>query len=128
LCQFPKKLDIAFIGTAIATNYDPNPLEGGDVAFFGMWYRFRVEEALAGLRPEEKEVVAWLNVGGGSPGIGRRYFVHAERSGDGKIRLAQCGNTRPADEADKDIAYLRRRKNGTWQTSIWGSAMRHYQG
>jgi hypothetical protein len=37
LCQFPSKIDITFIGTATATNYIPNPPQGGLSALMNMW-------------------------------------------------------------------------------------------
>lgn len=127
LCQFPKKIDVTFIGTAVATNYIPNPPGGGDLASFGMWYRFSVTEALTGLRPGEKEVTAYLSIGGGQPEVGRAYFVHAVREGSG-VRLASCGNTRPVEEAAADIQYLRDRANGRFRSYIAGSVLRHYEG
>jgi len=127
LCQFPGKIDITFVGTAIDTNYDPNPPGGSDLAFLGMWYRFSVEEAFTGLKPDEKEVVAWLSVGGGKPDIGKPFFVHAVREGD-HIRLAECGNTRPLEEAETDIQYLRGRIRGDFRSFIAGSVLRHYNG
>ena len=45
--MLPLKIDITFIGTPIATNYDPNPPGGSDVAFLNMWYRFAVKEAFS---------------------------------------------------------------------------------
>ena len=127
LCQFPRKVDITFVGTAIDTNYDPNPPGGGDLAFFGMWYRFSVDEVFTGLRPNEKEVVAWLSLGGGSPEIGRKFFVHAQREGD-RIRLASCGNTRRAEDASEDIGDLRKKLKGDFTPYIVGSVLRNYKG
>ncbi len=128
LCQFPKQVDIAFIGTAIDTNYDPNPPGGGDLAFFGMWYKFRVEEPLSGLRQGEKEVVAWMSLGGGQPEIGRKSFVSARREGDRRIRLTSCGSTKPAEEAGDDIDYLREKLAGNFSPYIRGSVLRQYTG
>jgi hypothetical protein len=127
LCQFPAKIDITFVGVAIATNYDPHPPGGSDVAFLNMWYRFSVKEAFTGLRPEEKEVVAWLSLGGGAPEIGRPFFVHAERAGN-QIRLASCGNTRPVEEAASEIRYLREKLRGDFKPYVAGSVLRHYKG
>jgi len=127
LCQFPEKVDITFIGTPIDSNYDPNPPGGSDVAFLGMWYRFSVKESFTGLRPQEREVVVWLSVGGGKPEIGRTFFVHAVREGR-QIRLAACGNTRPVEEATTDIQYLRERLRGQFRSYISGSVLRHYKG
>jgi hypothetical protein len=127
LCQFPTKIDITFVGTAVATNYDPTPPGGSDLAFFKMWYRFSVKEAFTGLRPEEKEVVVWLSLGGGSPQIGRAFFVHAERRGN-EIRLASCGNTRPIEDAGSDIEYLRELRERQFKPFIAGSVLRHYEG
>jgi hypothetical protein len=127
LCQFPRKVDIAFVGTPVATNYEPNPPGGGELAYLNMWYRFSVKEAFTGLRPEEREVVVWLSLGGGSPEIGRTFFVHAQRDGD-QIRLASCGNTRPVEEVASEIKYLRERLRGNFRPYVAGSVLRHYKG
>jgi hypothetical protein len=127
LCQFPEKIDVTFIGTPIATNYDPDPPGGGDLAFLNMWYRFSVIEPFTGLRPEEKELVIHLSLGGGSPQIGQKFFVHAKRAGN-QFRLAECGATRPVEEASADIQYLRERQAGTFRPFIAGSVLRHYSG
>jgi len=127
LCQFPAKIDITFVGVAVATNYDPHPPGGSDVAFLNMWYRFSVKEPFTGLRPDEKEVVAWLSLGGGAPEIGRPFFVHAERAGN-QIRLASCGNTRPVEEAASEIQYLREKLRGDFKPYVAGSVLRHYKG
>jgi hypothetical protein len=115
------------VGTAVATNYDPNPPGGSDLAFMNMWYRFSVEEAFTGLRPDEKEVVVWLSLGGGAPEIGRRFFVHAQRGGK-EIRLASCGDTQPVEGATSEIEYLRERLQGDFKPYIAGSVLRHYKG
>jgi len=127
LCQFPAKIAVTFIGTAIATNYDPNPPGGSDVAFLRMWYRFSVEEAFTGLRPTEREIVTYLSVGGGSPELGKRFFVHAQREGDA-FRLIGCGITQPVEQAADEIQYLRARLRGDFKPYIAGSVLRHYKG
>lgn len=127
LCQFPEKIDITFIGTPIATNYDPNPPGGGDLAVLNMWYRFSVIEPFTGLLPDEKELVIYLSLGGGSPQIGQKFFVHAKRAIN-HITLAECGATRPVEEASADIRYLRERQAGTFRPFIAGSVLRHYSG
>jgi hypothetical protein len=127
LCQFPENIGITFVGTAIATNYNPNPPAGGDVAFMNMWYKFSVGEILTGLPPDEEEVVVWLSLGGGSPQLGRTFFVHAQREGD-RIRLASCGNTRPVEDAAPEIQYLREKLRGDFKPYITGSVLRHYKG
>ena len=123
LCQFPKKIDVAFIGTAVATNENPDDHE--DPNFANTWYQFKIEEPLSGLRPNETNVRVHFALGGGSTAIGRRYFVHAERTADG-FRLAMCGNTRPAEAAEADIAYLRARLRGNFHSYLAGSILRHY--
>jgi hypothetical protein len=125
LCQFPSKIDVAFIGTPIATNYDPDTLGPSDLAFMQVWYRFSVRESFTGLGPDEKEVVVYLSVGGGSPQIGRSFFVSAERSGD-TFRLTSCGNTRPVEEAGSDIQYLRETLAHKFKPFVAGSILRHY--
>jgi hypothetical protein len=92
-----------------------------------MWYRFEVKERFTGLRPDEKEVTVWLSLGGGSPQIGRSFFVHAERRGN-QIRLAECGNTQPVEDASADIQYLRASLQNAFTPYIAGSVLRHYQG
>jgi Carboxypeptidase regulatory-like domain len=92
-----------------------------------MWYRFSVIEPFTGLRPDEKELVIYLSLGGGSPQIGQKFFVHAKRAGN-QIRLAECGATRPVEEASSDIHYLRERQAGSFRPFIAGSVLRHYSG
>jgi len=123
LCQFPKKIDITFIGTATATNYDPTDASG----WSHTWYRIQVEEAFTGLRPDEKEVVAWTTIGSSAPEVGQRFFVHAQRV-NGRIVLMGCGNTKPVANATDDIAYLRSSARGDFSPFITGSVLRHYQG
>lgn len=123
LCQFPKKIDITFIGTATATNYDPNDASG----WSHTWYRIQVEEALTGLRPDEKEIVAWTTLGSSTPAVGQHFFVHAERD-SGRIVLMPCGNTKPVANATDDIAYLLSSGRGDFKPFISGSVLRHYQG
>ena len=124
LCQFPKKIDVAFIGTAVATN--ENPDDHQNPVFGNTWYQFKIEEPLSGLRPNETNIRVYLALGGGEPIIGRRFFVHAEHTATG-LRLAMCGNTRPAEEAEADIAYLRARLRGNVHPYIAGSILRHYK-
>lgn len=123
LCQFPKKIDVAFIGTAVATNANPDDHQDPD--FASTWYQFKIEEPLSGLPPTETSIRVYLGLGGGSAIIGRRFFVHAERSGSG-FRFAMCGNTRPAEKAETDIAYLRARLRGNFHPYLAGSILRHY--
>lgn len=126
LCQFPEKIHITFVGTAIEASPEPD-LRGGDLASLNRWYRFAVGEAFSGLRPEEKEVVVWLSLGGGLPEIGRKFFVHAERDGD-EIRLTPCGDTQPVETAEAEIRYLREMLRGVFKPYIAGSVLRHYRG
>ncbi len=123
LCQFPKKIDVAFIGTAIATNENPDDHQNPD--FASTWYQFKIEEPLSGLRPNESNIRVHLGLGGGTAIIGRRFFVHAERTANG-FHFAMCGNTRPAENAEADIAYLRARLRGNFQPYLAGSILRHY--
>ncbi len=124
LCQFPRKIDVAFIGTAIATNENPDDHQNPD--FANTWYQFKIEEPLSGLRPNETSIRVYLGLGGGTAIIGRPFFVHAERAGNG-FRFATCGNTRPAEEAETDIAYLRARLRGDFHPYLAGSILRHYK-
>ena len=123
LCQFPKKIDVTFIGTATATNYDPNDASG----WSHTWYRIQVEEVFTGLHPDEKEIVAWTTLGSSTPAVGQLFFVHAERD-NGRIVLMPCGNTKPVANATDDIAYLRSSARGDFKPFISGSVLRHYSG
>lgn len=119
LCQYPEKVDIAFIGTATETNYDP-------FSDSGTWFKFSVEQRLTGLSPGEREITVWTSLGSGVPEIGRRFFVHANRYENGRIYLASCGNTRPVEQAAEDIAYLLARQARTFQPYLSGSVLQHY--
>lgn len=123
LCQFPEKIEVAFIGTATATNADPFRDD------FATWYRFAVEEPLVGVAPDVTEIVAWVSLGSGRVETGRKYFVHAIRDTQtSRYRMMPCGNTRPVEEAREDIAYLHSRQAGTFRPYISGAVLRNYTG
>jgi hypothetical protein len=123
LCQFPDKVEVAFIGTAIATNYDPFERQQGN------WYRFKVEERLLGVPNSQAEILAWTSIGSGEVKVGSRYFVHAVWDGvHSSYRMAVCGNTRPVAQATDDIRYLRSRNAGTFRSYVSGSVLRNYTG
>jgi hypothetical protein len=126
LCQFPEKIRITFIGRVLEAGPEPD-LRGGDLAGLNRWYRLSVEEAFTGLHAGEKEIVAWLSLGGGALEVGRTFFVHAEREGN-EIRLVSCGDTQPVETAGAEIRYLRERLHGDFRSYIAGSVLRHYKG
>lgn len=65
LCQFPEKIEVAFIGTATATNADPFRDD------FATWYRFAVEEPLVGVAPDVTEIGAGTCLLGSVPKLQR---------------------------------------------------------
>ena len=106
-CEAYWKASAVFLGTVTYTT--TTTTKRGEFDFHSRIFRFTVDKAFRGA--EGKEVEVLTGSGGGDCGygfqLGGQYFVYAYRDKTNRLYTNICSRTRPASEADADLAYVR---------------------
>jgi hypothetical protein len=99
--------------------------EGGserDAPFFYKLVRFKLEESFRGVRGATVEVLTGR--GGSDCGYdfvpGRRYIVYAREGSKGKLTTTTCSATRPLEEAQADLRFIRGLAGAPRESAIYG--------
>ena len=96
-----------FLGTVTYTT--TSTAKQGEYDFLSRVFRFTIEKAFRGV--EAKEVEVLTGSGGGDCGygfqLGGQYLVYAHRDNTNRLVTSICSRTRPASDADADLAYFR---------------------
>ena len=96
-----------FLGTVTYTT--TSTAKQGEYEFLSRVFRFTIEKAFRGV--EAKEVEVLTGSGGGDCGygfqLGGQYLVYAHRDNTNRLVTSICSRTRPASDADADLAYFR---------------------
>src|SRR5688572_20806722 len=104
-CEAYWKASAVFLGTV---TYTTNTATRGEYDFHSRVFRFTVDKAFRGI--EAKEVEILTGSGGGDCGygfqLGGQYLVYAYRDKTNRLYTSICSRTRPASDADADLAYV----------------------
>jgi hypothetical protein len=105
-CEAYWKASAVFLGTVTYTTI--NTAKRGEYDFHSRVFRFTVDKAFRGV--EAKEVEVLTGSGGGDCGygfqLGGQYVVYAYRDNTNRLYTGICSRTRPASDADADLAYI----------------------
>lgn len=105
-CQYAWLYDAVFTGMVTEIT-DPGP---SPASFPQRRVRIKLIEALAGLDPNQKEIVIETGLGGGDCGYGFQrnldYIVYASKR-SGEFSTGICSPTRPVEDAAEDLKYFR---------------------
>src|ERR1700724_2964825 len=106
-CQYAWLYDAVFTGMVTEIT-DPGP---SPASFPQRKVRIKINEALVGLDPNQKEIVIETGLGGGDCGYGfrrnRDYIVYASKKRGGDVSTGICSPTRPVEDAAEDLKYFR---------------------
>lgn len=119
-CQYAWQYDAVFTGMVTDIADPAPPVASGDhtarrlpgaapLAFLQRKVQLRITEALAGLAPNQKDIVVETGLGGGDCGYGfrrgRDYIVYARKNPAGGFSTDICSQTRPLEDAE-DLKYF----------------------
>ena len=106
-CEAYWKASDVFLGTVTYTS--STTTKRGEYDFHNRVFRFTVNKAFHGAEAMEVEVLT--GSGGGDCGygfqLGGQYVVYAYRDNSNRLVTSICSRTRPASDADADLAYFR---------------------
>jgi 5-hydroxyisourate hydrolase-like protein (transthyretin family) len=120
-CQYAWQYDAVFAGMVTDIADPAPPVVSGDqtarrlpglapLAFPQRKVQIRIIEALAGLAPDQKDIVVETGLGGGDCGYGfrrgRDYIVYAQKKREGGFSTDICSPTRPLEDAAADLKYF----------------------
>src|SRR5262249_7081164 len=120
-CDEYWKSSAVFVGT-VQTITTASPATGS----LGKLLRVRltVAEAFKGVNGTSVELISEDWEEGPHFSVGRQYFVYAFRDNNlGHLRAADCGLTRPLEDAGGDLEYARRAALGATSGEIFGELL-----
>ncbi len=109
LCQTVPMTDVIFEGTVESINTRSFEKAFGDrsLVFSERVVRFRDVKALKGESQAVVHTAAQESACGYSFSVGKRYVIAAYKAGDGSLSTGICSLTKPIEEADELLAFMR---------------------